>query len=57
MDISIGEEDSDPVFCVTDLLIHLAGDQMQKKLSEGISGEALNILIGNIPLEDEEKNL
>lgn len=55
MDISIGEEDSDPVFCVTDLLIHLAGDQMQKKLSEGISGEALNILIGNIPLEDEEK--
>lgn len=55
VDISIGEEDSDPVFCVTDLLIHLAGDQMQKKLSEGISGEALNILIGNIPLEDEEK--
>ena len=44
VDISIGEEDSDPVFCVTDLLIHLAGDQMQKKLSEGISGEALNIL-------------
>ena len=57
VDISIGEEDSDPVFCVTDLLIHLAGDQMQKKLSEGISGEALNILIGNMPLEDEEKEI
>ncbi|NMS89090.1 aminopeptidase [Clostridioides difficile] len=55
VDISIGEEESDPVFCVTDLLIHLAGDQMQKKLSEGISGEALNILIGNMPLNDEEK--
>lgn len=55
VDISIGEEDSDPVFCVTDLLVHLAGDQMQKKLSEGISGEALNILIGNMPLDGEEK--
>lgn len=55
VDISIGEEDSDPVFCVTDLLIHLAGDQMQKKLSEGISGEALNVLIGNMPLDGEEK--
>lgn len=55
VDISVGEEESDPVFCVTDLLIHLAGDQMKKKLSEGISGEALNILIGNMPLNDEEK--
>ncbi|MCC0649891.1 aminopeptidase [Clostridioides sp. ZZV15-6598] len=55
VDISIGEEDSDPVFCVTDLLVHLAGDQMQKKLSEGISGEALNVLIGNMPLDGEEK--
>ncbi|MCI9975235.1 aminopeptidase [Clostridioides difficile] len=55
VDISVGEEESDPVFCVTDLLVHLAGDQMQKKLSEGISGEALNILIGNMPLNDEEK--
>ncbi|MGO0883450.1 aminopeptidase [Clostridioides difficile] len=55
VDISIGEEDSDPVFCVTDLLVHLAGEQMQKKLSEGISGEALNVLIGNMPLDGEEK--
>lgn len=55
VDVSIGEEDSDPVFCVTDLLVHLAGDQMQKKLSEGISGEALNVLIGNMPLDGEEK--
>ncbi|MCC0637355.1 MULTISPECIES: aminopeptidase [unclassified Clostridioides] len=55
VDVSIGEEDSDPVFCVTDLLVHLAGNQMQKKLSEGISGEALNVLIGNMPLDGEEK--
>jgi aspartyl aminopeptidase len=55
VDISIGEDDNDPVFCITDLLIHLAGDQMQKKLGEGITGEGLNLLVGHIPLKDEEK--
>ena len=55
VDICIGEDESDPVFCITDLLVHLAGDQMQKKLSGGITGEGLNILVGHIPLEGEEK--
>ncbi|MGL4911353.1 MAG: aminopeptidase [Romboutsia sp.] len=55
VDICIGEDPSDPVFCITDLLVHLAGDQMQKKLADGITGEGLNILIGHIPLEGEEK--
>lgn len=55
VDICIGEDDNDPVFCITDLLVHLAGDQMQKKLAEGITGESLNILVGHIPLEGEEK--
>jgi len=55
VDICIGEDDSDPVFCITDLLPHLAKDQMQKKLSEGISGEQLNLLIGSMPLEGCEK--
>ncbi|MGL6107660.1 aminopeptidase [Romboutsia sp.] len=55
VDICIGEDESDPVFCITDLLVHLAGDQMQKKLADGITGEGLNILIGHIPLEGEEK--
>lgn len=55
VDICIGEDDSDPVFCVTDLLPHLASDQMQKKLADGILGEKLNLLVGNIPLEGEEK--
>ena len=55
VDICIGEDESDPVFCITDLLVHLAGDQMQKKLSDGITGEGLNILVGHIPLEGEEK--
>ncbi|MGL5346054.1 MAG: aminopeptidase [Peptostreptococcaceae bacterium] len=55
VDICIGEDDSDPVFCITDLLIHLAGDQMQKKLADGITGEGLNVLVGHMPLEGEEK--
>jgi len=55
VDICIGEDECDPVFCITDLLVHLAGDQMQKKLSDGITGEGLNILVGHIPLEGEEK--
>lgn len=53
IDVSIGEKDTDPVFCVTDLLPHLAKDQMSKKLSEGIEGEALNILVGGIPVSED----
>ncbi len=56
VDICIGEDDNDPVFCITDLLVHLASDQMQKKLGEGITGEALNLLVGHMPLEGEEKD-
>lgn len=55
VDICIGEDDNDPVFCISDLLIHLSGSQMQKKLSEGITGEGLNLIVGNMPLEGEEK--
>lgn len=57
VDICIGEDESDPIFCVTDLLPHLASDQMKKKLSDGILGEKLNLLVGNIPLEGEDKHL
>lgn len=53
--ICIGEKDDDPVFCVTDLLIHLAGAQMEKKAAKVIEGEKLDLLIGSIPLEKEEK--
>ncbi|WP_195937701.1 aminopeptidase [Romboutsia sp. 1001713B170131_170501_G6] len=55
VDICIGDDEEDPVFCITDLLVHLSGDQMQKKLSEGITGEGLNLLVGHMPLEGEEK--
>ncbi len=57
VDIVIGEDENDPVLYITDLLIHLAKDQMEKKLSEGITGEGLNVLIGHIPVkEGEEKD-
>ena len=55
-DVNIGEEESDPVFCVTDLLIHLAGERMEKKANKVIEGEELDILFGSIPLKDEEKD-
>lgn len=49
ININIGEDENDPIFTITDLLPHLAQDQMEKKLKEGISGEDLNLLIGSIP--------
>jgi len=52
--VSIGEDENDPIFTITDLLPHLAQEQMEKKLKEGISGEALNLLIGSIPVGDEK---
>ena len=55
IDINIGEKEGDPVFCVTDLLIHLAQEQMQKKGAVVVEGEDLNILIGNEALAGTEK--
>lgn len=54
VNIRLGEEDNDPIFVITDLLPHLSKDQMQKKLGEAVSGEALNILAGTFPIEDKE---
>ncbi len=54
VEISIGEKENDPVFCVTDLLPHLAKDQMTKPMTEGIEGEALNILVGGIGVKAED---
>ena len=56
VEVNIGEKDTDPVFCVTDLLIHLAGQQMEKNAAKVIEGENLDILVGSIPLEDKEKD-
>ncbi len=54
VDIKIGDEGDDFTFVITDLLPHMARRQMEKKLSEGIEGEALNVLLGSIPYEDEK---
>ena len=52
--INIGEADEDPIFTITDLLPHLAQDQMQKKLKDGIEAENMNLLIGSIPYNDKD---
>ena len=57
--VNVGEDEGDPVFCVTDLLIHLAKDQMQKKGSEVVAGEDLDVLVGGRPVvvpEGEKKD-
>lgn len=54
VEINIGEDEIDPIFTITDLLPHLAQEQMQKKLKDGVEGENLNLLIGSIPYNDEK---
>lgn len=54
VEVAVGESAADPVFTITDLLPHLAKDQMKKKMTEGIAGEELNVVIGSIPYPDKE---
>lgn len=55
-EICVGDDESDPVFCVTDLLPHLAQKQMTQKMSDAVTGENLNVLIGGLPGDfDKEK--
>ena len=56
INVNFGEDENDPIFTITDLLPHLAQEQMEKKLKEGIAGEDLNVLIGSIPYEDEKES-
>ena len=55
--ITIGEDDNDPVLMVSDLLIHLAADQLQKTAAKVIEGEQLNIILGTEPIEGEGSDL
>ena len=55
VEICIGEDENDPVFCVTDLLIHLSQEQMKKNAAKVIEGENLDILVGNYPLKKDDK--
>lgn len=52
--VNVGEDDGDPKFVVTDLLPHLAAEQMKRTLADGIRGEELNIVIGSRPFKDDE---
>lgn len=51
--VNIGEDENDPVFCISDLLPHLANNQMKRTLNEGIKGEELNIIVGSRPFKDD----
>ena len=53
IDLVIGREKDDPVFTVSDLLPHLAAEQMQKKMSDGVKAESLNLLAGSVPYDDD----
>lgn len=54
VEICIGEKEGDPVFCITDLLPHLAGKQNERPLREGLKGEELNIVIGSLPYQNDQ---
>ena len=56
VEITLGREKDEPKFVITDLLPHLAADQMKKTMAEGITGEGLNILIGSAPYADDGKD-
>ena len=53
--VNIGDHDDDPVFGISDLLIHLSADQMDKKASKVISGESLDLLVGSIPVDEKDE--
>lgn len=55
VEVVIGEDKKDPVLCITDLLIHLSGEQLEKKGAKVVEGEALDLLIGSRPIQGEEK--
>lgn len=56
IDVAIGDDEKDPVFVISDLLVHLSADRMTKKASEVIEGEDLNVTFGSMPLKNEEQD-
>lgn len=55
VDVKVGDEEGDPVFYITDILPHLAQEQVTKTIAEGFPAENLNLLVGGIPVKDEER--
>ena len=53
VEFAIGEDENDPVFCITDLLIHLSADQLTKEAKKVVEGEDLNVLVGSMPFAEE----
>lgn len=56
VDVKIGEEAGEPKFCITDILPHLGGEQMQRKANEIVKGEELNVVIGSRPFKDDDES-
>ncbi len=56
IDVTIGEDENDPIFVINDLLPHLAAEQSKRPLSQGIKGEELNVLIGSMPFKDDSES-
>ena len=56
VEVTIGEDENDPIFVVNDLLPHLAQEQSKRPLSQGIKGEELNVLIGSMPFKDDSES-
>lgn len=56
VDVVIGEDEDDPVFCVSDILIHLAAEQMEKKAAKAVEGENLDLLLASRPIKVDKKN-
>ncbi|MCI8623159.1 MAG: aminopeptidase [Provencibacterium sp.] len=54
VDVTLGDQPDEPVFCITDLLPHLAAEQSKRPLAQGLRGEELNILIGSRPFKDDK---
>ncbi|MGM0499449.1 MAG: aminopeptidase, partial [Bacillota bacterium] len=54
IEVKIGEKEDDPIFFISDVLPHLGKKQMKKSMNEGISGEQLNVVVGSIPVDDED---
>ena len=56
IDVVIGEDENDPVMFISDLLVHLSQEQLEKKAAKVIEGEDLNVIIGSIPVDDKDKD-
>ncbi len=56
VDVKVGEEPGEPKFCITDILPHLGGEQMQRKANEIVKGEELNVVIGSRPFKDDDES-